>query len=268
MKNFICLILCVLIVSASLSVLSASAVDDQALVFDPALTAEIDAFNAQLRLAADFEVNIITRDFLGGKNVRTFTNQTLESFDSSSSGNLLLVMVIGEDSYEVALGSNAMTHISHDKVERLLSDTFRVPFLRRDYNEAVASFLVRLGEILQAQTGFSLPESSRLPAFARQEPVRFPMEATKPQDDNGIIRLGSIFENFSHNEESARQYSKDASNAQENKDNGLSLFQIALIGFILFKIFGKKQNGRRKGCGPLGWIFGAWGISRFFGWRR
>lgn len=265
MKRFICVILCVLIVSALPSALSASAVDDQALVLIPALTAEIDAFNLQLRLAADFEISIITRDFLGGKNVSTYTNQALKSLDSS--GNLLLVMVIGEDAYEVALGSNAQKHISHEKVERLLSDTFRVPFLRRDYNEAVASFLVRFGEILQAQTGFSLPQASRLPEFAKQESVRLPKETAKPQVDIDI-GLGSVFENFGHNEENAKQYSKDASDAQENKDNGLSLFQIALIGFILYKIFGKKQNGRRKGCGPLGWIFGTWGLSRFFGWRR
>ena len=54
MKRFICMILCVLIVSAVPSALSASAVDDQALVLIPALTAEINAFNLQLRLAADF----------------------------------------------------------------------------------------------------------------------------------------------------------------------------------------------------------------------
>ena len=120
MKRFICMILCVLIVSAVPSALSASAVDDQALVLIPALTAEIDAFNLQLRLAADFEISVITRDFLGGKNVSAYTNQALKSLDSS--GNLLLVMVIGEDAYEVALGSNAQKHISHEKVERLPSD--------------------------------------------------------------------------------------------------------------------------------------------------
>ena len=54
----------------------------------------------------------------------------------------------------------------------------------------------------------------------------------------------------------------------EREDRGLSWGSIIVIGLVLSMVFGKKDTRRGCGCGPLGWIFGVFGLSKFFGWRK
>jgi|LSQX01.2.fsa_nt_gb hypothetical protein len=243
------------------------AVDDLAEVLHPDLVKEISDFSGLLKQTYNMPVYIITKDFLGGKDVYAFARDTLANQAASGRPEVLvLALIIGEERYAAAMAESQQDALSLDKVEGILNDTFRTPYLKdRDYNRALAAFLLELADTLEARTGRSLPPQNLLRGFAGLTPVSLPSATAKPNP--GTSWLDSIFEDSQRAEETATRYEEDAQAARENKGKGISLFQIALIGFILYKIFGKKRNGR-KGCGPLGWIFGTWGLSRFFGWRK
>lgn len=239
-------------------------VEDLAEVLHPELVKQISTLNIQLKEELDIQVKVITRHFLGGKNVQAYANQTLESLNDD--GLVLLVIVIGEERYAAAIGSKAIELLSSDKAEALLNEYFREPYLKeRAYDRALASFLLETGNFLQARTGKRLLPNNLLQEFAGRTAVSQPPASAAP--DDGTSWLDSIFEDVQRSVENAVQYDNNAREAAEGQGKGISLFQIALIGFILFKIFGKKRNGR-NGCGPLGWIFGTWGLSKFFGWRK
>ena len=78
-----------------------------------------------------------------------------------------------------------------------------------------------------------------------------------------------FFREREHEIDRAYRYYEEDTRVAKKADNNLSLWQIALIGFVLYKIFGRdSRTGKKRGCGPLGWIFGTWGFSKFFGWRK
>lgn len=250
------------------------AVDDLAEVISPRLAEGINWYSAQMEEFLSVPVRVITRHFLGGKNIRAFADETLATLGDERL--LLLVMAIGEERYEVAIGSGTRELLSPEKAESLLSAYFREPFLtERNYDKAVAAFLLETGAYLQSRAGVSLPESADLEAYAGRAAARtLPPEATpgEPADNevpgDHTSWLDGILEDAQRSRDSAEQYAEDVQDAQRGGSRGLSLFQIALIGFVLYKIFGKKRDGRKSGCGPLGWIFGTWGVSRIFRFRK
>jgi uncharacterized membrane protein YgcG len=267
MKKTCCLFLmtAVLLLSGLLNVSAQEyAVEDLAEVLNPELVNQISTLNIQLKEELDIEVKVITRHFLGGKNVQAYANQTLESLNDD--GLVLLVIVVGEERYAAAIGSKARELLSSEKAEALLNEYFREPYLKeRAYSRALASFLLETGNYLQARTGKHLLPNNLLQEFAGRTAVSQP--SAPVASDESVSWLDSIFEDVKRSVENAVQYDNDAREAVEGQGKGISLFQIVLIGFILYKIFGKKRNGR-NGCGPLGWIFGTWGLSKFFGWRK
>lgn len=265
MRKLLCLILMMAVVfSLYPSFAREGAVDDLAGVLHPDFIREVGSLDDQFRQSFQVGIKVITRDFLGGKQVQAYADQTREALGDDSL--ILLVLVIGEEQYAASLGQAASQQISADRVESLLNDHFRGAFLKdRAYDRALAAFLLGASGVLQEKTGQQIKLSSLLRGFAGEQVPEVPALTQAP--DSGIDSLDSIFEDTRRNEDDARQYDEDARDAAQGQGKGLSLFQIALIGFILYKIFGKKRSGK-NGCSPLGWIFGAWGFSKFFGWRK
>lgn len=248
------------------------AVDDLAGVLNPRLVDGVNSYARQMEDLLEVPFRVITRDFLGGKNIKAYAGEVLQA--QGDPRLMLLVMVIGEESYEVALGESARNLLSPEKAEGLLTAVFRKPYLEeRDYDRAVAAFLLEAGDYLQSRTGTYLMEDSALEAFAGRAtailpapPTMVPNEAEPLEDITGWP--DSVLEDAQRSRDSAVQYEEDVLDAEQGGFKGLSLFQIALIGFVLYKIFGKKRDGRKNGCGPLGWILGTWGVNRIFRSRR
>lgn len=175
-------------------------------------------------------------------------------------------MVIGEERYALALGSKAATMVDANRAEKLLNDVFREPFLKaRDYDRALAAFLVGLAMRLETDNNITLHLDPVLLSMAGMSEEVLAKATAAPAEESSW--LDSIFGNAFEMEDHARRYEADVYEAARPERGRLSLFQIALIGFILYKIFGKKRKGR-GGCGPLSWIFGTWGLAKFFGWRK
>lgn len=247
---------------------SSDGVDDLAQVLHPELVKELVEFSSYMQQVYQAPVHVITKDFLGGKDAQAFARDSLIALNNQGKPRaIVLALIIGEEKYAVALSDSIKDTLSEDRVESMLTRVFRTPYLKdRDYNRAVATFLLETADTLRTRTGLSLPNNNLLRGFAGLSPISLPDATAKPKE--GSSWLDSIFEDSRRSEQTASRYEEDAQVAKDNKGDGLSLFQIALIGFILYKIFGKKRNGKKSGCGPLGWIFGTWGLSRFFGWRK
>lgn len=265
--RFLVLFFCVLL--TALPALSVdNPVDDLAGVFSTEFVSDLSRYAQLMREKLGIPFSVVTRHFLGGKNIQTYANQTLESLPDSDKA-ILLVLVIGEESYAIAIGDESHQFLSPEKAEALLNDYFRTPYLSdRAYEKAVASFTLQAGNYLEGRLGIRMNAASSLSPYTKSVADELVLPTIQPHNSENIF--GSIFENASKSREDAKRYDEDARYAEEDDEKGLSLFQIALIGFVLYKIFGrgKKNNKQGKGCGPLGWIFGAWGVSKFFGWRK
>lgn len=240
-------------------------VDDQAEVLPLQLTEDITAYSARMAQGPGVPFYLVTKHFLGGRNVQQYAQQALEALGDGRA--VLLVVVIGEENYALAIGEQSRQLLSDERAESMLDRAFRQPFLvERDYSKAIAAFLLDLSAYLQSRTEEGIREEGSLPVWAGRAQRATPQETAHPT--SGPSWLDGILEDRGRREVEAQEYAQDVQEAQEGSDRGLSLFQIALIGFILFKIFGRDKTGRGKGCGPLGWIFGTWGVSKIFRWRR
>ncbi len=242
----------------------AAAVDDQAAVIDVNLAGEITELSKLTEDNLGIGLRVLTKHFLGGADVGAFTEKAL----SGMSGNenlVLLTVIIGEESYHAALGSRAQEMLGREKVENLLTAHFRQPFIRdRAYDRALASFFLALSEQIQSAAGKKLPANKLLLDYAEKTAVR-PAVTSAPASP--VSWLEGILSDAENSVRNADRYVQETRQAEEGSGKGMSWFQIALIGFVLYKIFGRKKDGR-KGCGPFSWILGTWGVSKFFGWRK
>ena len=240
------------------------AVSDQAAVINVGLADEITQYAQLAEDSLGIGLRVMTKHFLGGADVQDYADKALGEMPDNEN-LVLLVMVIGEESYAAALGSRAKELLGQEKTENLLLNSFRQPFIvQRAYDRALASFILALGEHLQSAAGVRLPQNSLLLDYAGQA-VSLPRATNAPSSP--VSWLEGILADAENSIKNADRYTQESKQAEEGQGKGMSLFQIALIGFILYKIFGKKKTGR-KGCGPLSWIFGTWGVSKFFGWRK
>jgi|LSQX01.2.fsa_nt_gb uncharacterized membrane protein YgcG len=229
-------------------------VSDTANVLDASLIEGIADINRQTERELAISYRVITKHFLGGAQAISYARETRESY-ANPDQIILLVMVIGEERYAVSIGSAAQALISQDAMDSLLASAFRLLFLNRDYSGALAAFTAQLAGQMQNASG-KVIDASMLYAGAALVP--------SPSADP----LDGFFREPAQSMDHARRYQEETEEAQRG-DRGLSIWQIALIGFVLFKIFGRnRRTGQKRGCGPLGWIFGTWGISKFFGWRK
>ena len=254
MKKLFILLLAICLAALPALAAPAPVVSDAAGVLDTGLVDGIQTLNKETEQKLDIRLRILTRHFLGGAQASAFAEETRQLSENPDQ-TILLVMVIGEERYALSMGKAPEELLGRDAVNNLLASAFRVPYLARDYDGALKAFMAGLVTRMQSASGETL-DTTGLFAQARPEPQPLPK-----QDP-----LDSFFREWDKSADDARRYEEETGDPGRG---GLSVWQIALIGFILYKLFGtSRRTGKRRGCGPLGWIFGAWGISKFFGFRK
>lgn len=241
------------------------AVSDQAAVLDTGLAGEINRVSDQAFRDVGVNYRLVTKHFLGGASIQAVADQALAA-SGQPADTVLLLVAVGEENYAVSIGSQASRLLGREQAESLLASRFKGLFDRREYDRAAAVAVLALNDSLYTASGLPVPVSKGLRAYAGQ-PVAQATVAPEATQRPGSSWLDSILPDAETSTQNADRYAKDAEVAYEGSGKGMSLFQIALIGFVLFKIFGRRRSGR-GGCGPLGWIFGTWGASKFFGWRK
>lgn len=219
--------------------------------------AQINTLSSALQEETDYRLVIELRHFLGGAEVEPFAGELLRK-EPDSENTILLLAVVGEETYALVAGERAQRILSKEARNSLLSVYFREAFLKREYDEALLVFSAQLARQLAAASGVTLgPGALPLPVATPTLKPNGPYVTIKLPDLDSVLR-----EPIEDKDDPRDQFE-----SRDRRDRGMSIGSIVVIGFVLSAIFGK---GKRKGCGcgPLGWIFGVFGLSKLFGWRR
>lgn len=258
-------------------------VADTALVLNEQVSADSQTLSKRLQEAAGYSIWVVTRHFLGGDAIEPYARALLNNRDDAEN-TILLLMVIGEERYTLAFGSRAEKAIGRETADTLLSTLFRPKYLGRDYNGAVSALLPQLAlKAAQAEGvaldlsglfGQGLPLPARTPtpevtpadskqANPADDPFGPGQDDPAPSTNDDIWTLPQI-------DLDTQQKYDDIAKRSERGDSGVSIWRILIMVGIFFFLFGRRRSSaiQRRGCGPLGWIFGILGLAKMFGFRK
>lgn len=254
----VCLALCLGALPAQAS--ETAFIRDGAAVLAPETQSDARKLSGLVADEIGIRIAVDIRHFLGGAEAQAYAKRLLDELPEPES-SLLLLVVVGEESYALAAGQRAAALLGKETRDTLLSKAFRGAYLERQYDRAVGDFLLSLAKELGKARGSSLD----LTGLFGYVPAS---SAATAQQTGGIDLLDVLLgEPVTQNGAEAAARREKA----ERQDKGLGLGSIILIGLVLSSVFGgkKRREGRGGcGCGPLGWIFGVFGVSKLFGWRR
>ncbi len=256
------LLLAVVLVFPAIIAQAEQPVRDSTAILSAQTVEEIRALNDELAQKTGYRLAVDVRHFLGGAMPDDYAKELLSTEDQPEK-TVLLLAVIGEERYAAVAGNDAARALNAEAVNSLLSMHFRAPFQRRDYDAAVLQFAREAARHLALYAGTGLnalppeqPQTTSAPA-----PLPTPQqeyESIKLPDLNSMLR-----EPITPTEDPTFRRQRT-----EREDKGMSIGSIVVIGLVLSSLFGGKKKGKNGcGCGPLGWIFGVFGLSKLFGWR-
>ena len=130
-------------------------VADVADVLSQDAAADLKTLSERLNDLTGGHIYVLTRHFLGGADAQNYAQKVFEIWNLGSMDALLL-LVIGEESYALALGAGAKAALPAETQTGLLASQLRTPFLSRQYDAAVGNFAVALGQALAKNTGETL----------------------------------------------------------------------------------------------------------------
>ena len=138
MKRWIAglLALMLLLPSAALAVsypAQRGAVNDDAGVLSEQTAADIGQLNTAAR-SADISFVVATRHFLGGADAQAYCDGLFEAWKLDRK-TVLVLLVIGEERYAVAVGQGVRDMIGQEQINSLLAAKLRAPYLNdRNYD--------------------------------------------------------------------------------------------------------------------------------------
>ncbi|MCR4885944.1 MAG: TPM domain-containing protein [Clostridiales bacterium] len=186
----------------------------------------------KLEAAVDGRVYVLTRHFLGGASPQSYADQVFRVWNLKEN-DILLLMVVGEESYAVALGDLAKGSLTKESLDMLMANHFRAAFLKRDYSRAAGETAVALAQALAKAQGTGLNVTG-LPG-AEEEPIATPEPQTWEQVWQGMFAQNDYQEKYQDWNQSWEQ--------EEHKSNWGSIIIWILVIYFLF--FRKKRRGRR-----------------------
>ena len=173
-----------------------------------------------------------TRHFLGGADAAEYAQRVFEGW-SLQENDALLLLVIGEESYALALGSAARVFLPAESQTSLLANHFRSAYLERKYDQATADLAVSLEQMTARSLGQTLDVSGLFGRAAIQ---------STPQPQS----IDSIWQGMFAQDD----YQEDPWNwdneweYEETHINWRGIFIWALVIYFLF-FRRKKRAGRR-----------------------
>ena len=133
-------------------------VADMAGVLGEKTIADLTTLSERLENETGGHIYVLTRHFLGGADAARYADRVFEVWGLHENDALLL-MVIGEESFALSLGSLAKTALPQETLTSLLASHFRTAYLNRQYDEAAADLAVTLGQALAKALGGTLDVS-------------------------------------------------------------------------------------------------------------
>lgn len=214
---------------------------DLAAVLGDDVIQDLEELSSRLEKAADGHIYVLTRHFLGGVDAQRYADKVFEVWGLNGNDALLL-MVIGEESYALALGASAKTAVSAETRTALLASSFRTPFLDREYDKAVSGLSLSLAQSLAKAKGETL-DVSGLFGQASASAASAAKATPKPQSSsefwNSMFARDDYNATETNNEQIWTNW-KIEWNREENSINWRSIIIWALVIYFLF--FRKKRQ--------------------------
>lgn len=213
---------------------------DLAGVLGEATIADLSALSQRLEAATKGKCYVITRHFLGGADARAYARGLFNAWGLGEEDGLLL-LVIGEEGYALALGSRAEKALPADAQTALLATHFRSAYLKREYDAAVADFSAALSQALAKAEGKSVKTAG---LFGQAD-----IQATPaPQAwDSFRADMSTLWQDMFGEEEAATARAEEA--REERKTNWKT---ILIWGLVIYFLFFRKKRRYNFGHGPKG----------------
>lgn len=244
LRRFVCIltaaVLCLSLLPAALAEEDAAPllsgdVWDMAGVLSDSTAADLATLNERM---SGCRLTVVTRHFLGGKDAGAYARELLDSADSEEGAVLLLV--IGEEDYALALGEQIAKALPAESQQSLLAQNFRTPYLNRAYDEAVADFaLAFAGQVSRARG-----EKIDLDGLFG----RIGLSATPaPQQWSGQSDINAMWQDF---------FGEDSPENRNNRDQEADweggLGTLIFWAFVIYFLFFRRRKRRRYdfGHGP------------------
>lgn len=246
MRRFACVlvaaVLCLSLLPAALAEEDAAPllsgdVWDMAGVLSDSTAADLAALNERM---SSGRLMVVTRHFLGGKDAGAYARELLDSADSE--GGAVLLLVIGEEDYALALGEQIAKALPAESQQSLLARNFRTPYLNRAYDEAVADFALAFAGQVSRAWGESIDLDGlfgRIGLSATPAPQQW-----SSQSDTNARWQDFFGEDFPEN--------TAGRDREAEREEGLSFVSIIFWAALIYFLFFRKRKRRRYdfGHGP------------------
>ena len=260
MKRVLCLLIAALLCLPVVSALAGprypekqGAVTDAAAVLSASTVQDLRQLADRLEREDTLNLFVATVDFLDGWTLSDYAAGLREAWWLGDD-DLLLLMAVGEDKFGLYGGEYVNRMLSTGAQQKLLSTHFEAPFLRQDYDGAVAALMPPLATEIGKVWNRSIDTAGLFGT------VSAPSLTT---EEDWLVRPAEYAYNMEQHLERI---------AEEVTDSGFSFGKIALTVFFLLVIFGNngKRKHRRDGCGcgcmPFSSLLAGLGLWKL--WRK
>lgn len=204
------------------------AVSDAAAVLSAQTVADLRTLADALEDEDAPSIFVVTVDFLDGEGIEDYAAGLRDAWKLGRN-DLLLLMAVGEDKFTLTGGERVDERLSASTRRKLLAANFEAPFLRQDYDGAIAAFMpalvreinkawncdVRVKGLFGVQASVPATERDWLDRAERwEESIRRAGE----EDDEDTFTVGHLFLTF-------------------------------VLLAIIFSNFNRRDQRYRRGCG-------------------
>ena len=213
-------------------------VADLAGVLGEQTIADMETLNTRLNTAAGGKLYILTRHFLGGVNASNYAKKVFDVWGLDKNDALLL-MVIGEETSAIALGSAAEKAVPNDTQISLLANHFRNAFLARKYDEALADVTVQLGQTLAKAKNQTLDVTG---LFGQTVLQSTPQPQTTDDWWYGMFARDDYDARESDND----KFWQDWQNKWHYEETRINWRSVIIWGLVIYFLFFRKKRRHRR----------------------
>lgn len=199
---------------------------------------DMEALNTRINTATGGQLYVLTRHFLGGVNAANYAKKVFDVWGLGSNDALLL-MVIGEETYAIALGSAAEKTVPTDTQISLMANHFRTPFLARQYDEALADVAEQLGQTLAKAKNQSLDVAG---LFGQTVLQSTPQPQTTDDWWYGMFARDDYDARESDND----RYWQDWRNQWNHEETRINWRSVIIWGLVIYFLFFRKKRRHRR----------------------
>ena len=210
-------------------------VADVAGVLSESAVSDLKALSQRLEDAAGGHVYVLTRHFLGGMPAQAYADKAFEIWNLGENDALLL-MVIGEEAYALAMGEAVKASLPMKETrDKLLADHFRDAFLTdRDYDRAALDTARALAQaVAKAQNGEL--NLSGLFGTAEEQPQSTPRPKTWDEIWQGMFAQQEYYEE-----------PWDWGGEWEVEERHVNWRGVLIWALVIYFLFFRKKRSRRR----------------------